>query len=787
MNSRIFTLTVTLFVLTGFSLTAQEFDGYYTPFYTDKFRQLKEELPGPNSFRTASGAPGSQYYQQKADYQINVSLNEAEKTIAGTETITYHNNSPDDLDYLWIQLDQNMRALDSDRKKIEQVKMEDRADGSQKMTFGRMKRLRNEFDGGFRIEEVKNASGKDLAHVINQTMMRIDLPEPLKAGNKTQIKIKWWFPINNRMEVGGRSGYEWFEDEDNGIFTIAQFFPRMAVYNEIEGWQNKQFLGRGEFALPFGDYLVNITVPADHIVGATGELQNTSVLTSEQRSRFQKARTSDSPVLIVTEEEARENEKEKSTDMKTWTFKAQNVRDFAFATSRKFIWDAMGVQIGGKTIMAMSYYPKEGNPLWEQYSTEAVAHTIHTYSKYTIDYDYPVAISVHTKWIGMEYPMICFNGGRPEPDGTYSQSTKYGMISVIIHEVGHNFFPMIINSDERHWTWMDEGLNTFVQFLTEQEWEPDYPSRASTIKIVDYMKSDPSRMVPIMTNSESLIQFGQNAYAKTATGLVILRETIMGRELFDFAFKKYAQRWAYKHPTPADFFRTMEDASAVDLDWFWRGWFYSIDYCDIGLKSVSWLQVNDGNPEMARANAETFRFEKPRTLTALRNQEAGMITRVEQNENLLDFYSTYDKYDFDEEDISRFENYRMELDEEQSALLDSELNYYEVEFELVGGLVMPVILNFEFDDGSNEIYRIPAQIWQRKNKTATKLFWFDKPIKGITLDPFYETADVDRNNNYWPHKTEPSSFELYKSKRAYKNRKRGPNPMQEANEKKVTK
>jgi hypothetical protein len=413
MNSRIFTLTVTLFVLTGFSLTAQEFDGYYTPFYTDKFRQLKEELPGPNSFRTASGAPGSQYYQQKADYQINVSLNEAEKTIAGTETITYHNNSPDDLDYLWIQLDQNMRALDSDRKKIEQVKMEDRADGSQKMTFGRMKRLRNEFDGGFRIEEVKNASGKDLAHVINQTMMRIDLPEPLKAGNKTQIKIKWWFPINNRMEVGGRSGYEWFEDEDNGIFTIAQFFPRMAVYNEIEGWQNKQFLGRGEFALPFGDYLVNITVPADHIVGATGELQNTSVLTSEQRSRFQKARTSDSPVLIVTEEEARENEKEKSTDMKTWTFKAQNVRDFAFATSRKFIWDAMGVQIGGKTIMAMSYYPKEGNPLWEQYSTEAVAHTIHTYSKYTIDYDYPVAISVHTKWIGMEYPMICFNGGRP--------------------------------------------------------------------------------------------------------------------------------------------------------------------------------------------------------------------------------------------------------------------------------------------------------------------------------------------------------------------------------------
>lgn len=782
MKPRIITLTAALYSMVGLSLLAQEFNGYYTPFYTDKFRQLKEELPGPNSFRTASGAPGSEYYQQKADYQISVTLDEKAKTISGTETITYHNNSPDDLDYLWIQLDQNMRALDSDRRKIEQVEIEDN-DGRQKMSFGNLKRLQNEFDGGFRIEEVKDASGGDLDYVINQTMMRIDLPQALKAGSKTQIKLKWWFPINNRMEIGGRSGYEWFEEEDNGIFTIAQFFPRMAVYNEIEGWQNKQFLGRGEFALPFGDYSVNITVPADHIVGATGELQNTSVLTTEQRARLQAAKTSEKPVLIVSEQEARENEKEKSSETKTWIFKAKNVRDFAFASSRKFIWDAMGVEIGGNTVMAMSYYPREGNPLWGQYSTEVVAHTIRTYSKYTIDYEYPVAISVHTKWIGMEYPMICFNGGRPEPDGTYSQSTKYGMISVIIHEVGHNFFPMIINSDERQWTWMDEGLNTFVQFLTEQEWEPDYPSRASTTKIVDYMKSDPSKMVPIMTNSESLIQFGQNAYAKTATGLVILRETIMGRELFDFAFKKYAQRWAYKHPTPADFFRTMEDASAVDLDWFWRGWFYSIHYCDISLKRVTWLQVNDQNPEMASANAETFQFEKPRTLTAIRNQEAGMVTRVERNASLQDFYSTYDKYGFDEDDVVKYEQFRAGLEDKESEMLDAELNYYEVELELVGGLVMPVILRFEFEDDTHETYRIPAQIWQRKNTTATKLFWFDKPLKGITLDPFYETADVDRNNNYWPQRTEPSSFELYKSKRNYRNRNQGPNPMQKANKK----
>ena len=547
-----------------------------------KFKQLYEELPTPNVYRTASGAPGHEYYQQTADYLIDVELDEVNNIIHGKETITYTNNSPDVLSYLWIQLDQNIRAKKSHGQLTSTSSM------GNEMSFGSIKRIhdRMNFDGGFKLEKVTDTNNKKLSYKINETMMRIELPKALIKGQSFSFKINYHYNINDRLKIGGRSGYEYFEKEGNSIYTIAQFFPRMAVYNEVEGWQNKQFIGNGEFTLPFGDYKVSITVPGDHIVAATGELKNfSSVLSKTQIKRLDKAKNNYiDPEIIVTQKEAEANEKTKSIAKKTWVFEAENVRDFGWASSRKFIWDAMAVDVGGKRVMAYSYYPKEGNPLWEQFSTRAVAHTLKTYSKYTIDYIYPQATSVHAKSIGMEYPMICFNFGRPEEDGTYSERTKYRMIGVIIHEVGHNFFPMIINSDERQWTWMDEGLNSFVEYLTEQEFERDYPSRRGPPEnIVQYMKGDKSGIVPIMTNSESILQFGNNAYGKPATALNILRETIMGRELFDYAFKTYSERWAFKHPTPADFFRTMEDASAVDLDWFWRGWYYTNDCVDSSL------------------------------------------------------------------------------------------------------------------------------------------------------------------------------------------------------------
>ena len=742
---------------------------------TSKFKQLYEELPTPNVYRTASGAPGHEYYQQKADYVIRVQLDEENHIISGDETITYTNNSPDVLDYLWIQLDQNVRAKDSDSQLTSTSSMD------AEMSFGRIKRMhdRMNFDGGFKLELVTDINGKNLPYTVNKTMMRIDLAKPLKNGQSFSFKIKYSYNINDRMKIGGRSGYEYFEDEGNSIYTIAQFFPRMAVYNEVEGWQNKQFIGTGEFTLPFGDYKVSITVPADHIVAATGELNNaSSVLTKTQIKRWEKAKKSFvEPVIIVNQQEATESEKDKTELTKTWTFEAENVRDFGWASSRKFIWDAMAVDVSGKTVMAYSYYPKEGNPLWEKYSTRAVAHTLKTYSKYTTDYTYPQATSVHAKSIGMEYPMICFNFGRPEQDGTYSKRTKYGMIGVIIHEVGHNFFPMIINSDERQWTWMDEGLNTFVQYLTEQEFERDYPSRRGPAQnIVDYMKGDKSNIVPIMTNSESILQFGNNAYGKPATALNILRETIMGRELFDYAFKTYSERWAFKHPTPADFFRSMEDASAVDLDWFWRGWFYTNDHVDISLDHVNWYKVSSEDPEVENPIAKLKQEQENKFIGDTRNKTSISSTIDETDPASIDFYTTYDPFLSSILDKEDFIEYVNSLDDQEKELLSGGQNYYELQFSNHGGLVMPIILEFEFTDGTKEVARIPCEIWKRNDEKVKKVFILDKELSRVTLDPFLETADVDRDNNYWPARIEPTRFQLYKQ-----NRRQGENLMQRAN------
>jgi len=738
-----------------------------------KFRQLKQELATPNVYRTASGAPGHEYWQQQADYNIKIILDDETQRINGSETITYHNNSPDPLNYLWIQLDQNIRAKNSLRAKISAGEMR-KSVSPRSMSY-----LHYNFDGGFKIESVADETGKNLPYTINYTMMRIDLPETLQPGSNFILNIKWWYNINNRAKVFGRSGYEYFEENKNYLYTIAQFYPRMAVYNEVEGWQNKQFLGSGEFTLPFGNFDVSITVPDDHIVAATGVLQNTgNVLTSEQLNRIEKARNSDVPVMIINEKEAIINEKDKSSKTKTWKFHAENVRDFAFASSRKFIWDAMGVKFGDRTVMAMSFYPKEGNPLWEKYSTKAVAHTIKTYSKYTFDFPYPVAQSIHTDRIGMEYPMICFNGGRPEADGTYSERTKWGMIGVIIHEVGHNFFPMIVNSDERQWTWMDEGFNTFLQGVAEREWDHNHPSwSGNPANIIDYMKGDKSKITPIMSNAESLYQSGNNAYQKTSAGLNILRETIMGRELFDFAFKQYAQRWEFKHPTPADFFRTMEDASAVDLDWFWRGWFFTTNHVDISLDEVKIFTVNTMDPEIEKPYENKKEESEPEHISIIRNREA-MKSAVEQDNTLRDFYDKYDPYKISNKDKEGYKSYLGSLSDEEKKYLSPEYRYYQLKFSNLGGMIMPVILEFTFTDGTKKVERIPAEVWLRHEDQVTKVFPFRKQIASITIDPYLETADVDTGNNHWPPKPEISKFKLYKYDR------RSPqNPMQKGDKK----
>ena len=730
-----------------------------------KFAQLDHELPTANEYRTASGAPGHRYYQQKADYKMSIVIDDKTQKLSGDEIITYTNNSPDKLSYLWLQLDQNLYEDTSDAKKIDIGKMEDFK------SAGDIRKKMFHYDGGFKIESIATIGGQKMKYFINKTMMRIDLDKPLLPGASISFQIKWWYNINDRMAVGGRSGYEYFEKDNNYLYTVAQFFPRMCVYNDVTGWQNKQFLGRGEFTLPFGDYEVSITVPSDHIVGATGECQNyRTVLSAEQLKRLERAKKSSKPILIVTQSEAEKAEKEKASKTKTWIYKAYNVRDFAFANSRKFIWDAQIQPIGNKNVLCMSYFPKEGNPLWERYSTKLVAHTIKTYSKYTTDYTYPVAISVHSKSIGMEYPMICFNGGRPEPDGTYSEREKYGMWGVIIHEVGHNFFPMIINSDERQWTWMDEGLNTFVQYLTEQEWERGYPSRRGPAHMIaDYMRGDKKLISPIMTNSESIFQFGNNAYGKPATALNILRETIMGRELFDFAFKTYCERWKFKHPTPADFFRTMEDASAVDLDWFWRGWFYGIDHVDIAIDDIKWFQLNTQNPQTEKMFAKLQKDNSDIHIGIDRNKKDIGETVNEKDASIDDFYAKRDIYKVDAIDLKEYEEIKAKLESKDLELLNSNKHFYEIHFSNIGGLVMPLILEFTFTDGEKRVIRIPAEIWRQFEEKVSKVFIFEKEISSVRLDPFLETADTNLDNNSWPKKEIPSRYQLYKQQQIREN------------------
>ncbi|MDO7846401.1 M1 family metallopeptidase [Hymenobacter sp. M29] len=739
---------------------------------TDKFAQLETMLPTPNSYRTASGAPGPDYWQQRADYDIKVTLDDAKQAITGRETITYTNLSPDALPYLWVQLDQNIFDKNSITTATQVGQLQD------KMSFQGLEGMLSDFDGGFKIESVTGKDGKALHTVTNHTMMRVDLPAPLQPRQSVSFNVKWHYNINDQSKINGRSGYEYFPQDKNYLYEIAQFYPRMAVYSDNQGWQHKQFLGNGEFTLPFGDYKVSITAPADHVVGATGTLQNAAqVLSATQMKRWEQAKTATKPVLMVNQDEAVKAEAGRATGTKTWTYVARNVRDFAWASSRKFIWDAMQIKQDGKPVMCMSYYPKEGNPLWGQYSTQVVAHTIKTYSKFTIPYAYPVAISVHGPVGGMEYPMLCFNGGRPQKDGTYSAQVKYGMISVIIHEVGHNFFPMIINSDERQWSWMDEGLNSFVQFLTEQEWERNYPSRRGEPRnIAAYMAMDASLQSPIMINSESALQFGNNAYGKPATALNILRETVMGRELFDYAFKTYAQRWAYKHPTPADFFRTMEDASAVDLDWFWRGWFYTTEHTDMALESVKSYNASTLNPQVENARLQQQRAAAPQSITAQRNAQDIPKTLVDEKPELKDFYNSYDPLAVTPADQQRYTAMLSSLTpEQQQRLNDSQTNFYELSFRNVGGLVMPIVLQMTYADNSQEIQTIPAEIWRKNNAQVTKVVVTKKPVISFVIDPFQQTADTDLSNNAFPRQPAASRFELFEQQRP----QTPPNPMQQ--------
>ena len=760
----------------------------------NKFEQLGSILPTPNEYRAASGAPGPKYWQQRVDYDIRCELDEKNLKLTGSETVSYFNNSPNTLNYLWLQLDENQHSSRNNANYQRSNSLDLTLTPEQ---VDKQANAKKDNGLGFNIRKITDAAGNSLTYTINKTMMRVELPSALKPGHRFIFKLDWDYKLTERKVAGGRGGYEYFSEEGNHLFTIAQWYPRLCVYSDFQGWQNHQFTGLGEFAVSFGNFKVQMTVPADHVVGSTGECQNyAATLTPVQMSRWKKAQTSKEPVEIVTLDEAKAAEKNKSTKTKTWIFKADNVRDFAWTSSRKYMWDAMPVTVEGKKIMCMSFYGKEAHGLYRPFSTKVVAHTIKTYSRFTIPYPYPVAQSVEAT-SGLEYPMICFNFGRTLKDGSYSETTKYGMIGVIIHEVGHNFFPMIINSDERQWTWMDEGLNSFVEYLAEELWDNNFPVRGKGpgYSIVDYMKLSKDELEPIMTNSENIVRFGPNAYTKPATVLYILRETIMGRELFDYAFKEYARRWAFKHPEPADFFRTMEDASGEDLDWFWRGWFYGTDPCDISLDSVRHA-VPDlaASPPQQKERTIKKRVEPPMTsdhddISKMRNRDDQSIKfQTDADTTLRDFYWRYSRgiepYDSAEYETKIFPSAREPLTTEEKNKYSGK-HMYELTFSNKGGLVMPIILEWTYKDGTKEIDRIPAQVWRLNENKVVKTFIKEKEVASIQLDPLRETADIDTGNNGWNTIPEPSRFTIFKQKgAAARGQSEGTNPMQKAKEKK---
>lgn len=784
-------LSFGIMFLTVLTVIAQDIRNNPGSNHGNKFEQLGTILPTPNEYRTASGAPGPKYWQQRADYDIKATLDEKNLMLHGAETITYFNNSPDVLTYIWLQLDENEHSTTKNAGYPDGSSL---GRGMSPAMIDNLEEAKTDNGLGVNILKITDLLGAKLKYTVNKTMMRVELPTALKPGQKFAFKVDWNYKITDRMTVGGRGGFEFFPEDGNHLFTMAQWYPRLAVYSDFQGWQHHQFTGRGEFALTFGNYKVAITVPSDHVVMATGACQNyPAVLSPAQLARWNKAQTSAEPVEVVTLEEAKKAEQTKATTQKTWVFNAENVRDFAFGSSRKFIWDALAANVEGKKVMCMSAYGKEAYGLYRPFSSKAVAHTIKTYSKFTIPYPYPVAQSIEAS-NGMEYPMICFNYGRTEKDGSYTEATKNGMLGVIIHEVGHNFFPMIVNSDERQWSWMDEGLNTYVEYLTEELYDNKFPSRRGpAFAIADYMKLPKDQLEPIMTNSENIIQFGPNAYAKPATGLNILRETIMGRDLFDYAFKEYSRRWAFKHPTPADLFRTIEDASAEDLDWFWRGWFYSIDPVDIAIDTVKHAVYDASIAVPAARTMGPRSLAKPEVnsfedISKIRNRnDKSIVFLTDVDTTLRDFYWRYDRGLEPYDSVTKQPAMAMPAAE---GLSDAEkakyasANLYEVSFINKGGLVMPIILEFTFEDGTKETQRLPAQIWRKNENKVTKVFLTSKKAVSIQLDPMRETADIDESNNKWPNVSAPSKFALFKSKGFTRGQSIGLSPMAASQNKK---
>jgi hypothetical protein len=540
------------------------------------FRRLA--LTPPSAVRGADGAPGPGYWEQRADYVIRATLDTAARAVRGEETITYTNNSPDTLRYVWLQVDQNL-FTDTSRGAVifGQVPGSSPAAASGAQSTGSGVRLLKVAQAAAAVRGKPAGKSTDLRYLVNGTVMRVDLARPLPPKGRQQFELAWSFPF---PAAGNRMGVE--DIDGSPVFEVAQWYPRMVVYDDVRGWNTEQYYGRGEFYLEYGSFDVSLTVPADMLVAATGTLRNPDeVLTAAQRARLARARTSSETVVIRGKDEIGDPSSRPPTTYPTftWHFTADSVRDFAWAAARHFVWDAVGVN-DGRTL-AMSFYPPSAEPAWKE-SSQYAKTALENYSQQWVPYPYPVAINVNGIEGGMEYPMIVFCHERVDPVALYS---------VTDHELGHTWFPMVVGSNERLFGWMDEGFNSFINHYNFPKRWPDKPLPLARGVQSTYLKNAMSgQEQPIMIPADRALtieNWRQALYNKPAVGLVLLRDHITSPERFDPAFREYIRRWSYKHPTPADFFRTMESGLGEDLSWFWRSWFFTTEQLDQVVDSVA--------------------------------------------------------------------------------------------------------------------------------------------------------------------------------------------------------
>lgn len=695
------------------------------------FSPLGSLVDPPSATRGADGRPTSTYWQQHIAYDIDATLDVERRVINAQAELRYTNNAPQALDAIWFEISPEATTKDAIAHRSATINVD-----SASVRDLRGLREQEERGGGLVVSSVADSEDRPLAFEARGTQLRVALPRPLASGQTVRIKLAWRVALVDLDRKGGRTGYMLLSSGDP-IFHIAQWYPQPVAFTDYGGWRNVPFVDHGEFAPELGDYNVSLTLPAGQLVAATGVLTNEAdVLTGVERTRLARLRQGKVTEIVTAAEAAT---KRRSSETRTWRFAARNVRDFALAASLRYRWDA--TLAGTSAVRAMTFYPSEASALWRPLALPAIGHALDVYGRMTFDYPYPVVQAAFGPNDGMEHTMLAFSRYPPDgPNGTYSRERKRDFLWVLTHEVGHNWFPLIVNSDERAWTWMDEGLTSYLETLATLEWSGDYTTRPNLPAMLGAEREATGRQPP-MTPANAVVDLFPTQYHRPAAALQVLRELVLGRETFDRAFRAYARAWMFKRPTPGDFFRTINQESGADLDWFWRAWFFSTDHVDLSLERVAALRLVAVPADAIPAPADAT---PPANLTVLRNAAEGRRLMVEQVPRLADAYDRIPERTLAGATPSA--HAVVDVQRTLDALGQGGV-FYELDIRNRGGVVSPVPIRIDYRDGTSERYVVPVELWFGDTKRAQHILWRAKSIRSVTLDPDAATGDVDRGNN----------------------------------------